>query len=168
MTATSSRAFRPALLSMPVGRRQMHSRPRRTPKPASPEVLALLTNFGQQSPRPLTLSRLLSFGNPLTEDSVLSSASYALSEIPRRLSRRIRSLENLPFIVGTNPYVSRTLEAYRASFEWLATYPEVRSLRENADFATQLELLVHSHANDIPTMAKGYDCFFTSTSKASA
>lgn len=115
-----------------------------------------MTSFGQQSSRPLTLSRLLSFGNPVTEDSILSSASYALSEIPRRLSRRIRSLENLPFIVGTNPHVSRTLEAYRTSFEWLATYPVVRSLRDNADFATQLEHLVHSHANDIPTMAKGF------------
>ncbi|KLO17175.1 alpha-ketoacid dehydrogenase kinase [Schizopora paradoxa] len=151
-SSRGSRAFRPALLptSSPVARRQ----------PASPEVIALLTSYGQQTARPLTLSRLLSFGNPVTQDSILSSASYALSEIPRRLSRRIRSLESLPFIVGTNPHVSRTLDAYRRSFEWLATYPAVRTLRDNADFATQLEHLVHSHANDIPTMAKGFqECY---------
>lgn len=128
----------------------------RAPKGSSPHVAELLTKYGQQSPRPLTLSTLLSFGRPLTADSVLSSASYALAEIPRRLTRRIRSLENLPFIVGTNPFVARTLQAYRMSFEQLATYSQVTTLRENADFAAQLEHLVQSHANDIPTMAKGY------------
>ncbi|THH03716.1 hypothetical protein EW145_g6061 [Phellinidium pouzarii] len=123
---------------------------------ASPEVVALLANYLYRSPRPLTLSKLLSFGRPLSPDSIMSSASYALSEIPRRLTRRIRALESLPFIVGTNPYVTRTLEAHRKSFEWLATYPAVGSLEENAEFATQLEFLVQSHANDIPTLAKGF------------
>lgn len=132
------------------------SRRMRTPKPASPEVVVLLNKFISQSPRPLTLSRLLSFGHPLTSRSILSSASYALSEIPRRLTTRIRALENLPFIVGTNPYIARALEAHRTSFEWLATYPEVNSLKENADFAAQLEYLVQSHSNDIPTLAKGF------------
>lgn len=133
--------------------RQFHYK--RTPEPASPEAGQLVAKYAQQSPRPLTLSTLLSFGRPLTPASVLSSASYVLSEIPRRLVRRVRSLEKLPFIVGTNPFVAHTLNAYRTSFQWLATYPEVRSLEENADFAAQLEHLVQSHANDIPTMAKG-------------
>ncbi|KAI5124028.1 hypothetical protein M0805_003859 [Coniferiporia weirii] len=115
-----------------------------------------MADYLSQSPRPLTLSKLLSFGRPLSPDSLLSSASYVLSEIPRRLTRRIRALENLPFIVGTNPYVARTLEAHRRSFEWLATYPEVRTLEENDEFATQLERLVQNHANDIPTLAKGF------------
>ena len=131
------------------------SRRLRSPKPASPEVAALLSKFITQEPRPLTLSKLLSFGRPLSTQSLISSASYALSEIPRRLSERIRALENLPFIVGTNPYIARTLEVHRASFEWLATYPEVRSIEENAEFSTQLEYLVQCHANDIPTLAKG-------------
>lgn len=126
----------------------------------SPEVSALVTEFLSQSPRPLTLSKLLSYGQPLSSDSLLSSASYVLSEIPRRLARRIRALESLPFIVGTNPYVARTLEAHRNSFEWLATYPEVKTLHENDEFASQLENLVQKHANDIPTMAKGYVLIF--------
>lgn len=131
------------------------SRRLRSPKPASPEVAALLSKFISQTPRPLTLSKLLSFGHPLSPQSVISSASYALSEIPRRMSERIRALENLPFIVGTNPYIARTLEVHRTSFEWLATYPEVKSIKENADFSTQLEHLVQCHSNDIPTLAKG-------------
>ncbi|EGO21669.1 hypothetical protein SERLADRAFT_451685 [Serpula lacrymans var. lacrymans S7.9] len=120
------------------------------------EVAQLLASFASHPPLPLTLLTLLSFGRPLTPESVLKSVSYALSEIPRRLATRVRNLEALPFIVGTNPYVANTLTAYRQSFEWLATYPPVKTLEENAEFTAQLEQLVTSHANDIPTMAKGF------------
>jgi 26S proteasome regulatory subunit T1 len=122
---------------------------------ASTNVHDLLVTYAQKSTRPLTLSKLLSFGHPLTPDSILASASYALTEIPRRLARRIHSLEKLPFIVGTNPYVARTLDSFRSSFEWLARYPEVTTLRENEEFAKQLEMLVEKHKDDIPRMAKG-------------
>ena len=157
-SAISSPVFSSGRMCQP--RLRIYSTTRiRTPKPASPEVESLMKKFVSRSPRPLTLSKLLSFGRPLTYESILSSASYALSEIPRRLTRRIRALESLPFIVGTNPYVARTLEVHRESFEWLATYSEVRNLEENANFATHLEHLVQCHANDIPTMAKGCDSF---------
>jgi 26S proteasome regulatory subunit T1 len=72
------------------------------------------------------------------------------------LATRVRHLEALPFIVGTNPYVATTLNAYRESFQWLATYPRVTNLEQNEAFTAELEHLVESHANDIPTMAKGY------------
>ncbi|KAF8892665.1 hypothetical protein BD779DRAFT_1661335 [Infundibulicybe gibba] len=129
---------------------------RRAPEPSSFEVTQLLSRYASTRPRPLNLSTLLSFGRPLTPESVLSSVSYTLSEMPRRLATRVRSLEALPFIVGTNPYVAKTLNAYRDSFQWLATYPTVTNLEENAKFVEQLENLVQSHANDIPTMAKGF------------
>lgn len=38
----------------------------------------------------------------------------------------------------------------------LATYPTPKTLEENAKFAETLEDLVEKHANDIPTLAKGY------------
>ncbi|KDQ60566.1 hypothetical protein JAAARDRAFT_31532 [Jaapia argillacea MUCL 33604] len=136
-----------------VSRRGYH---RRAPDPATPEVAQLLTRFAKHPPRPLTLSTLLSFGRPLTPDSVLSSVSYVQNEIPRRLAQRVRSIEALPFIVGTNPFVARVLDAHRKSFLLLSTYPQVKSLGENAEFTSQLESLVETHANDIPTMAKGF------------
>lgn len=128
---------------------------RHAPEPASPEVMHLLAKYQSTPPRPLNLTQLLSFGRPVTPDSVLSSVSYALSELPRRLATRVRSLEALPFIVGTNPYVAKTLEAYRDSFRWLSTHPQVTSLQENDEFVEHLAALVERHANDIPTMAKG-------------
>ncbi|PPQ63172.1 hypothetical protein CVT24_005717 [Panaeolus cyanescens] len=128
---------------------------RRAPEPSS-EITELLTHYESTPPRPINLAQLLSFGHPVTEESVLSSVSYALSELPRRLATRVRSLEGLPFIVGTNPYVTKTLYTYRQSFKWLATHPAVTNLDENKVFVEQLAALVQRHANDIPTMAKGF------------
>ena len=128
---------------------------RRAPKPSSSEMIDLLARYDSTPRFPLNLAQLLSFGHPLTPDSLLSSVSYALSELPRRLATRVRSLEALPFIVGTNPYVRKTLDAYRESFQWLATHPPVTNLHENELFVEQLADLVQRHANDVPTMAKG-------------
>lgn len=72
------------------------------------------------------------------------------------MARRVRALEGLPFIVGTNPYVARTLNGHRDSFNVLATYPEVRTLEDNKHFVDELDILVQRHRNDIPTMAKGF------------
>jgi len=52
---------------------------------APPQVAELLAAYAQHAPRSLTLGTLLSFGHPLTPESVLASVSYAQAEIPRRL-----------------------------------------------------------------------------------
>ncbi|KAH7889867.1 branched-chain alpha-ketoacid dehydrogenase [Phlebopus sp. FC_14] len=134
--------------------RQYHVR--RAPEPPNAEVSQPLASYAAHPPHPLTLSSLIAFGQPLTLESVLRSVSYVLSEIPCRLARRARALETLPFIVGTNPYVARTLNGYRESFQFLANYPPVTTLEENASFTAELSNLVESHRNDIPTMAKGF------------
>ena len=139
--------------SFVTGHRSFHRR--RAPEPISPEVSKLLENYAQHPAQPLTLSSLLSYARPLTPNSVLASVSYVQKEIPRRLAARINSLEALPYIVGTNPYIARTLNAYRRSFVWLATQPAVTTLEENKEFTASLAALVEGHANDIPTMARG-------------
>ena len=132
---------------------------RHAPQPPNPEIAKLLSKYASIIPaRQLNLSALLSFGRPLTPESLLASVSYVLLEIPRRLATRVRSLEALPFIVGTNPYVAKTLNAFRESFRWIATYPPVTNLAENASlrFAERLQNFVQSHTDDIPTiMVKG-------------
>ncbi|KAG5341988.1 26S protease regulatory subunit 7 [Termitomyces sp. Mn162] len=135
--------------------------PRRTPyfrtapQPPEPELSELLSKYASLTLRPLDLSTLLSLGRPLTPESVFASLKCVLLEIPHRLATRVRSIEALPFIVGTNPYVANTLNAHRESFRWLATHPPITNIADNIKFAQQLADLVQSHANDIPTMAKG-------------
>lgn len=115
----------------------------------------LVEQFLARPAHRLKLSSLVALGQPLTSDSLLSSVNYASEEIPRRLATRVRSLENLPFIVGMNPFISRVLEAHGSSFHRLATYPPVTNLQENVQFTAELEKIVKAHSNDIPQMAKG-------------
>ena len=129
---------------------------RAAPRPPPAQLTQLLSKYESTTPRPLNLSQLLSFGRPVSPDSVLASVSYSLYELPRRLATRVRFLESLPYIVGTNPYVSDTTKAFRESFYSLATHPPVRNLEENDAFVQMLSDIVQQHANDIPTMAKGY------------
>lgn len=124
--------------------------------PTAAEIAPLLEEFAKKSPHPLTLNALLSFGRPLTSQSLLDSVHYVLSEVPRLFAYRVRNLEDLPFIVGMNPFISRILAAHRRAFQLLATYPAVQSVEENARFTQQLEALVQAHANDIPNLAKGF------------
>jgi len=116
----------------------------------------LVEDYLTRPSRRLRLSTLVSFGQPVTKQSVLDSVNYVLSEIPRRLATRVRSMENLPFIVGMNPFMSRILDVHASSFGRIATYPKVTTLEENEKFTAELERLVNSHVNDIPQMAKGY------------
>ncbi|SJL04456.1 related to branched-chain alpha-ketoacid dehydrogenase kinase, mitochondrial precursor [Armillaria ostoyae] len=130
---------------------------RRAPPASSAEISQLLDRYDAASPPPpLNLSQLISFGRPLTSESVLQSSQFVLSNIPRGLAFRIHSLETLPFIVGTNPFIANTLNAHRESFQFLANYPIPRTIEDNAVLAEELKMLVESHANDIPTMAKGF------------
>ncbi|PBK96458.1 P-loop containing nucleoside triphosphate hydrolase protein [Armillaria gallica] len=129
----------------------------RAPPASSAEISQLLDRYDAASPPPpLNLSQLISFGRPLTSASVLQSSQFVLSKIPRGLAFRIHSLETLPFIVGTNPFIASTLNAHRESFQFLANYPIPKTIEDNAILAEELKMLVESHANDIPTMAKGH------------
>lgn len=119
------------------------------------DIEQLVEHYLTHPSRHLRLSTLVSLGQPVTEKSVLDSVNYALSEIPRRLATRVRSMENLPFIVGMNPFMSRVLDVHASSFYGIAMYPRVTTLEQNEEFTTELERLVSSHVDDIPQMAKG-------------
>ncbi|KAI0027413.1 atypical/PDHK/BCKDK protein kinase [Vararia minispora EC-137] len=147
---------RPVHCFRPWSRKFISSYLCRTPEPASPELAQLLATHAQHAPQPLTLGSLLSLGRPLTSESILASAQIVQTEMPRRLAMRIRSLEGLPFIVGTNPHIARILEGFRKNFLWSASYPPITNIEENSVFTSQLENLVRDHANDIPTIAKGF------------
>ncbi|KAG7452912.1 26S proteasome subunit P45 [Guyanagaster necrorhizus] len=129
----------------------------RAPPASSAEISKLLERYNASSPPPpLNLSQLISFGRPLTAESVLQSSQFVLSKIPRALAFRIHSLETLPFIVGTNPFIASILNVHRESFQFLANYTVPKTIEDNAILAEELKMLVEIHANDIPTMAKGF------------
>lgn len=83
-------------------------------------------------------------------------ARYARKELPVRLARRVKSIQNLPFIIGTNPYIKRVYRLYYDSFQALTAFREdIRDKEDLDQFAEVLRGLVESHANVIPMLSQG-------------
>ncbi|PHH85240.1 hypothetical protein CDD83_710 [Cordyceps sp. RAO-2017] len=112
----------------------------------------------------LSLADLVRRGRPpLSEQSLLSSANFTLSLLPIRLARRIQALRNLPFIVVSNPNISRIYNNYLHSLSILLPYwhaagqgRAISALQDEIKFTNALAELVATHTDTIPILAKGF------------
>jgi Mitochondrial branched-chain alpha-ketoacid dehydrogenase kinase/Histidine kinase-, DNA gyrase B-, and HSP90-like ATPase len=95
---------------------------------------------------------------PLSRQALLDSANFTLSLLPARLAYRIQCLRNLPFIVVSNPHVSRIYNNYLHSLSTLLPYQQRRitTLEEENQFAEVMADLVQTHTNTIPILARGF------------
>ncbi|RIB16004.1 mitochondrial branched-chain alpha-ketoacid dehydrogenase kinase-domain-containing protein [Gigaspora rosea] len=113
--------------------------------------------YAELSIRPVTLKQFIQLGQPPHNTSaLLESARYTKSELPVRLARRIKALQKLPFIVGTNPYIKKVYQLYFDSFELICNFPEITEEKTDEKFADMLAQIVANHSENIPTLAKGF------------
>ncbi|KAJ4165337.1 hypothetical protein LMH87_006971 [Akanthomyces muscarius] len=123
-----------------------------------------IATLARQTQHPLSLADLVKHGRPpLSERSLLSSANFTLSLLPIRLAHRIQALRNLPFIVVSNPNISRIYNNYLHSLSILLPYwkaaVEGRAIATPDDevrFTHVLAELVATHTDTIPILAKGF------------
>jgi len=95
---------------------------------------------------------------PLSEQALLSSANFTLSILPARLAHRIQSLRNLPFIVVTNPHISKIHNNYVHSLSTLLPWAEkeIANLQDEIKFTEVMADLVQTHNNTISILARGF------------
>jgi signal transduction histidine kinase len=95
---------------------------------------------------------------PLSTEALFSSANFTLSLLPIRLAHRIHALRNLPYIVVSNPNISKIYNNYNHSLSTLLPYKEkkITTLEEEIRFTEVLSDLVQTHANTIPILARGF------------
>ena len=102
---------------------------------------------------------------PLSEKSLLSSANFTLSLLPIRLAHRLQALRNLPYIIVSNPNISRIYSTYLHSLSILLPYwrgasaegnPLIASLEDEIRFTKTLAELVATHTDTIPILARGF------------
>ncbi|KAM0557960.1 hypothetical protein ACHAPJ_005124 [Fusarium lateritium] len=123
-----------------------------------------IATLARQHQHPLCLADLVRHGRPpLSSESLLSSANFALSLLPVRLAHRIQALRNLPYIVVANPNISRIYNNYLHSLSILLPYwhatREGRPISTPEDeirFTNVLAELVATHTDTIPILAKGF------------
>ncbi|EPS37701.1 hypothetical protein H072_8603 [Dactylellina haptotyla CBS 200.50] len=105
--------------------------------------------------RPISLRQLTFFGRNLTLERLLDSANYVRTELPTRLAHRIRDMQRLPYVVVTNPNISKVYETYYNSFELLRKTPEIKSSEENDKFCHLVKRMLTENLSVIPDLAVG-------------
>lgn len=95
---------------------------------------------------------------PLSKEALFSSANFTLSLLPIRLAHRIQALRNLPFIVVSNPNISKIYNNYLHSLSTLLPYKSktISNLDDEINFTSVLADLVSTHADTIPILARGF------------
>lgn len=134
---------------------QRWSQPPSTATVTDAEIASLTRNHQHT----LSLADLVRHGRPpLPADALFSSANFTLSLLPIRLAHRIQALRNLPFIVVSNPNISRIYNNYLHSLSTLLPWRHrtIYNLEGEIQFTSVLAELVQTHQDTIPILAKGF------------
>ncbi|TVY88832.1 [3-methyl-2-oxobutanoate dehydrogenase [lipoamide]] kinase, mitochondrial [Lachnellula willkommii] len=118
-----------------------------------------VASLARKQQHALCLADLVKHGRPpLSADALYSSANFTLSLLPIRLAHRIQALRNLPFIVVSNPNISKIYNNYLHSLSTLLPYKSktISTLDDEILFTEVLAELVETHSNTIPTLARGF------------
>ncbi|RFU30328.1 [Pyruvate dehydrogenase (acetyl-transferring)] kinase, partial [Scytalidium lignicola] len=128
--------------------------------PPSPTIIAddEVASLANKPLHTLSLADLVKHGRPpLSTDALFSSANFTLELLPIRLAHRIQALRNLPFIVVSNPNISKIYNNYLHSLSTLLPYKShITKLEDEIRFTSVLADLVETHAHTIPTLARGF------------
>ncbi|KAI9758436.1 MAG: hypothetical protein M4579_003066 [Chaenotheca gracillima] len=114
-----------------------------------------LDDYVVREARPVSLRQLTFFGRSLNESRLLSSANYVRTELPTRLSHRIRDMQTLPYVVVTNSHMSHVYELYYKAFEALRRVPEIKTIEDNDRYCKIISDTLREHLTVIPRLAMG-------------
>ena len=95
------------------------------------------------------------FSRHVKDNKLLLSANYVREELPVRLAHRIQKFQQLPFIVGSNPFIETVYNLYWEAFETFRSVPEIKNEKENDDYCDILRRMLSSHKNVIPVLVYG-------------
>lgn len=123
----------------------------------SHELNQLIEEKSKQKPHPLTIKHLMDTARESQRDgkAMLLSGQFLQNELPVRLALRLKDMQNLPYIVGMNPYVRSVYALYCSSFEELVRFPRIETMQEERDYTALLKRLVEEHRDVIPILSKG-------------
>ncbi|KAK4130063.1 alpha-ketoacid dehydrogenase kinase [Trichocladium antarcticum] len=124
-----------------------------------PDADDVVPYLAKQPLHPLSLADLVRHGRPpLSAEALLASARFTLSLLPIRLAHRIQALRNLPYIVVSNPNISKIYNNYQHSLSTLLPWQgrTISNLEDEIRFTEVLAELVQTHTDTIPILARGF------------
>lgn len=82
---------------------------------------------------------------------------YALAS--SRLSHRIRDMQQLPYVVVTNPHINDVYNLYYDAFDTFRKLKEVKTLEDNDRLCAVINKTLRKHLTVIPKLAMGiHEC----------
>ncbi|KAK9439481.1 pyruvate dehydrogenase kinase [Metarhizium brunneum] len=117
--------------------------------------VSVLDEWVAREARPISLRQLMVFGRSLTESRLISSANYVRTELPARIAHRLRDMQQLPYVVVTNPHISEVYDLYYNAFDQLRKLKEIKTLEDNDKLCDIIRHNLKSHLTVIPKLAMG-------------
>ncbi|KAK9251794.1 mitochondrial branched-chain alpha-ketoacid dehydrogenase kinase-domain-containing protein [Lipomyces tetrasporus] len=101
---------------------------------------------------------LIQFGRPpIPNEALIQNARTIREIILTSLSRRTLALRNLPYIMMLNPNISQIYNKYLHSVNMVYdSGAKLETKEDNEMFVQALQIVVETHTNAIPTLAKGF------------
>ncbi|KAK4238731.1 branched-chain alpha-ketoacid dehydrogenase kinase [Achaetomium macrosporum] len=117
--------------------------------------VSVLDEWVAKEARPISLRQLMVFGRSLTESRLISSANYVRTELPTRIAHRIRDMQQLPYVVVTNPHISEVYDLYYTAFDTFRKVKDIKTLEDNDRFCQTIRSMLKAHLTVIPKLAMG-------------
>jgi hypothetical protein len=115
----------------------------------------LILKHSSTKVKPVSLSQLLKATTPTTPEVLIRNANMLQRELPKRMAQRVNDLQNLPFIVVSNPHISSVYKLYYEGLQRLLDTEPVTSVESERKFTETLSELVDAYSNVIPQLARG-------------
>ncbi|GAA5896612.1 hypothetical protein JCM5296_004189 [Sporobolomyces johnsonii] len=160
-TAHLFQHLRPAASSVAASSVASSSSSRKSPVPAF-YLNKVIETYAAKSSTPISLSSMINFGKygrnkgeKEEADNLIKSGNFLRTELPTRLSHRLRDLQELPFVVASHPRMEHVYELYLEAFDGIRRFPPLRDLDDNDRFCSFMQSTLDKHRVVIPELAIG-------------
>ncbi|KAL8283232.1 hypothetical protein RQP46_006010 [Phenoliferia psychrophenolica] len=120
-----------------------------------------IESFAQRPSTPISLKHLINFGKTKNKgeqeeaERLLKGGNFLRTELPTRLSHRLRDLQSLPFVVASHPRMEHIYGMYLEAFEGIRKFPVLKTLEDNDAFCAHMQRTLDDHRIIIPALAIG-------------
>ncbi|GMM30193.1 protein kinase [Martiniozyma asiatica (nom. inval.)] len=116
---------------------------------------SILLDWSKKHAHPVTLRHLANFGKKLTEEKLVSSANFVRTELPIRLSLKIKELQSLPYGITSNYHLNQVYQSYYYCFNAFRRVQPIKTLEDNEDFCRFLSSMLDDHLIVLPHLMMG-------------
>ena len=103
----------------------------------------------------VSLKYMMDFGAQPIHRQLMVSAQFLHKELPVRFAHRVAELENLPLGLSSKEQVQTVRDWYVESYDELKSFPEVKTMEDEAKFTEVIKRVMDRHANVVPMIARG-------------